>query len=239
MGSTGFRRGRSERGFSLLELVITMGLVLFVLAASAGLLAGVFAVSRREERRSDAVAAARAAVEALVRDLSSAGYQLPPGTPPNGLVAADSGATRLRLLSNHDAFSRASGATPDSLESPDEDVLYRFVAPAGGGEGRLLREDVGAGVGPSVVSDRLAAFSVRYYSGRVTYAAGSCSQGVAPGSVRDASGGTAAEVAPDRARFVLVTACVRLPAVGAPGSPGHQPASDVRLISGAVLRNAP
>lgn len=239
MRTTAFRGRRSERGFSLLELVITMGLTLFVLAASAGLLAAVFAMSRREEHRSDAVAAARGAVETLVRDLSSAGYQLPPGAPPNGLVASASGAARVRLLSNHDAFSRAAGATPDSLESPDEDVLYRFVAPAGGGEGRLLREDVGAGIGPAVVSDRLAAFAVRYYAARVTYAAGSCSQGVAPGSVRDSAGASAAEVAPDRARFVLVSACVRLPAVGSPGSPGYQPASDVRLISGAVLRNAP
>ncbi|HEY9284222.1 MAG TPA: type II secretion system protein [Pyrinomonadaceae bacterium] len=228
-----------ERGFSLLELVISMGLTVVVMSLAAQLIASGVHIKAREERRIDAVADVRRALNAMSREISNAGYGLPAGLPANGIVEADSDTTQLRLLSNSDAFSTEAGATPDSVTSPDEDVILRLVDDGATGQSYIMRFDVNSAVaGYSVLANRIDSMSIRYFDRRVTYSPGRCEDGIDAASVRDAAGNALAEVPPSRAKYLVIAVCVTLPAVGTPGAPGHQPPSSTQLISDVQLRNA-
>lgn len=227
-----------ERGFSLLELVISMGLTVVVMSFAAHLLASGVSIKAREERRIDAVADVRRALGAMSREIANAGYGLPAGLPANGIVEADSDLTQLRLLSNPDAFSTDAGATPNSVTSPDEDVILRLVDDEDTGQSYIMRFDVnGAVAGYSVLANRIDSMTIRYFDRRVAYSPGPCEEGIDMGSVRDSAGNALAEVSPAQARYVVIAVCVTLPAVGTPGAAGYQPPSSTQLISDVQLRN--
>ena len=71
------------------------------------------------------------------------------------------------------------------------------------------------------------ALVIRYFPDKVDYTSGDCNI-VATGDVTDKS----------LAKYIVIVACVQLPAVGTQGSPGYQPISKVQLISDVTLRNS-
>ena len=233
------RRPGGEAGFSLLELMIAMGLTVIVLSVSTALLASAVRVRAREDRRSDAIADVRRALNTMTREIANAGYGLPSGLAGNGIVAADSNSASIRLITNPDLFSTDAAATPNSPTSQDEDLIYRWVNDAANDQSYIMRFDVNSAIlGSTVLANRVDSFVIRYYDRRVTYQAGTCQQGINTATVRNAAGALQAEVAPSLATYVVIAVCVQLPAVGTPGSQGFQPASQTQLISDVQLRNA-
>ena len=227
-----------ERGFSLLELVISMGLTVVVLTLATHIIASGVSIKAREERRIDAVADVRRALNTMTREITNAGYGLPAGLPANGIVAADSGLTQVRLLTNPDVSSTAAGATPGSVTSPDEDVILRLVEDEDTDQSYIMRFDVNSAVaGYSVLANRIDSMSIRYFDRRVTYNPGPCEGGIDMASVRNSDGNPQAEVLPSPARFLVIAVCVTLPAVGTPGTAGYQPPSNTQLITDVQLRN--
>ncbi|HVG30635.1 MAG TPA: hypothetical protein VM864_13085 [Pyrinomonadaceae bacterium] len=233
------KRSRGDAGFSLMELVIALGLTVLVMGVSTALLASAVRVRAREDRRSDAIADARRALNTMTREIASAGYELPSTIAGNGIVAADSDTTSIRVISNSDRFSTAAGSTPDEPASQDEDVVYRWISDPANNQSYIVRYDVNSALsGTTVLANRIDSFIIRYYDQRVTYQAGTCQQGINTATVRNAGGVLQAEVAPSLATYVVVAVCVDLPQVGTPGSPGFQPASQTQIISDVQLRNA-
>ncbi|MFL6230487.1 MAG: hypothetical protein ACJ741_17075, partial [Pyrinomonadaceae bacterium] len=191
-----------------------------------------------EDRRTDGIADVRRALNTMTREIGNAGYEMPASLAGNGIVDANSNSTQIRVLSNADYNITDPSATPNSVTSADEDVLYQWVNDAATGQSYILRYDVNNFVGgTTVLANRIDSFIIRYYDRRVTYTPGTCAQGINTASVRNSAGALQAEVAPSRASYVVIAACVQLPQVGTPGAPGYEAASLVQLISDVELRN--
>ncbi len=215
------RRGGAESGFSLIELLVAMAVMMIIAGAACNLLLGSLRVRARESQRSEALADAQRALYSMSREIAQSGF----GLSSNGLVAADSGQSSIRVRANLNAFD---GQTTSNLVSDsDEDVKYLLYTSAG--ESYVVRLDVNTGARTTVLANRVDSMVIRYYDDRVSYTAANC-------DITTAAGVT--ESTKSAARFVVVSVCVQLPAVGAQNSTGYQPASSIQLTSGVSLRNA-
>jgi len=105
-----------DAGFSLLELLITMAIVLVVMVGASTLLATSLRTRTRENLRSDALAAAQRALNIMSREIGNSGY----GLTDNGIVLADSTAASIRVRAN---LNNDAG-----LDGIDEDVRFIFQA---------------------------------------------------------------------------------------------------------------
>src|SRR5829696_1527834 len=97
------RHSKNEAGFSLLELLIAMGITITIMGLSSSLLASAFRVRSREDRKSDAIADVQRALNIMTREISNSGLKLPSGLPTvstNGIVAGDSSSQEIRIVSN-------------------------------------------------------------------------------------------------------------------------------------------
>jgi Tfp pilus assembly protein PilW len=233
------KQARSDAGFSLVELMVAMAVTVFVMGIAASLLASSVNVRAREDRRTDAIADVRRALSVMTREIGNAGYQLPANLAGNGIVAANSNSTQIRVITNSDRFSTTAGATPDTVSSQDEDVIYQFVSNPEANQSYILRYDVNSAIsGTTVLANRIDSMVIRYFDQRVTYQSGTCQEGIKLSTVRNAAGVLQAEVAPSNANYVVVSVCVSLPQVSSPGSPGYQPASRTQMITDVELRNS-
>src|SRR6186997_129533 len=91
---------RLERGFSLIELLIAMSITLTVMGLATGFLASSFNVRARENQTTDALADAQRALNIMTREIANTGF----GMANNGIVAADSNDTAIRVRANLNAF---------------------------------------------------------------------------------------------------------------------------------------
>ena len=73
------RRSNNQAGFSLLEVLIAMGITITIMALASTLLAASFRVRSREDRKSDAIADVQRALNIMTREISNAGLKLPSG----------------------------------------------------------------------------------------------------------------------------------------------------------------
>ncbi|MCA1628365.1 MAG: prepilin-type N-terminal cleavage/methylation domain-containing protein [Acidobacteria bacterium] len=225
-------------GFSLLELIIAMALTLVIAAAATTLLAQTLGIRTRENFRAEAIADAQRGLNLMTREIANAGV----GLTSNGLVAFDSdssseGADSIHIRANLDAFS-------GDLQTDDEneDVFFQLQTPVDdfGVSHRLLaRHDNSSAVTntDTVLANRLDAFNVQFFDRQTDYTTrrDECD------AVSTTVGATEINPAVDGAqnvRYVVLSLCVIHPAVGTPGSPGHQPASQTQLVSDVVLRNS-
>ncbi|HEY2865551.1 MAG TPA: type II secretion system protein [Pyrinomonadaceae bacterium] len=125
---------KTSLGFSLLELLIAMTVMLIALSIVSSLLARAWSVRARESRTSDALATAQAAIDVLSREISNSGFGLVDDTSSqlpasNGLVLADCTANKVRFRSNieNEGGTEVSpGPTAESINRPGEDVTYFF-----------------------------------------------------------------------------------------------------------------
>lgn len=126
-------RKKTEAGFSLLELIIAMGITLAVMVAASTLLATSLRTRSRENTRSEALASAQRALNIMTREIGNSGY----GLTDNGIVTADStvpSSIRVRANLNNDT----------DLSDTDEDVRFVFQG-ANGASGPIVRVDNAAG----------------------------------------------------------------------------------------------
>ncbi len=234
---------RAEAGFSLIELLIAMGITTFVMGIAVTRLAGSLRVRTREDRRADASADTRRALNAMSRDIANAGYGIDGTTPGNGIIPAHSGPSAIRIMSNLDR-NQPGALTPNAPSSPNEDIVYQLrvegVAPTQ--QRYILRYDVNRTANKSsVLANRIDSLLIYYFSQKVVYDYGVDANGLSTcdiTNVRNTVGGTnVSEVSPGAASYVVLSVCVQLPAVGSPESPGYQPPSRMQLTSDVELRN--
>lgn len=203
-------RARGAAGFSLIELMVALGVTLIITVIAAQLLAQSLNVRARENARIEAITDVQRALQMMSREIGNAGL----GLTNNGLVPADCDASELRVRSNLNAFTEATLDTTD----PDEDIVYAIINNTTGGSGdnqRLVtRQDISTGTVMSV-ANRIDDLLFEYLN----------------------EDGTTVTNAAD-AEKVRITVSVWLRAVGSPGRPGYQPASRTRLVSEVALRNS-
>ena len=160
----------NSSGFSLIELMIAMTLMLIALGIVSAVLAQAMSVRARESRTADALTTAQAALGVLSREIGNSGFGLYDNslsrTADNGLVLADSDDTRIRIRSNFDnagGVPEAPGPTTLELNQPGEDVTYFFDNTTKS----IVRYDanaLGAGVGQtSVVVNKISGVEFEYY----------------------------------------------------------------------------
>ena len=216
----------SQRGFSMIELIIAMSVTIVIATIAATLVAQSFRMRAREDARSDAIADAHRALNIVSREIANSGF----GLVDNGIVPGDTGAGSIRFRANLNAYTRdASGnavSGAGSVSDRDEDIKYTMYNDDAANRHYLVRYDAILGSvdqreGTTVLANRLDSFLLQYYD----------------------STGTELNVTADptaviNAWKVRITVGVILPAEGQPNSPGYQPQSTINLVSDVVLRNA-
>jgi len=233
-----------QSGFSLLELIIAMGITVTIMGLSSSLLAGAFHVRSREDRKSDAIADVQRALNIMTREISNAGMKLPSGLTflsSNGVVAGDSDSTSIRVVSNLNGMpDSANGYFEDAdVDDTDEDVKFLMYVDSEHSQRYIVRYEKNDSNQTTVLANRIDSLVFRYYDEKVTYDTTVTSDGTCDiTNVVNASGAAKTEVSPASAKFVVIAVGVSLPSVGALGSTGYQPASQVQLTSDVVLRNS-
>jgi prepilin-type N-terminal cleavage/methylation domain-containing protein len=138
-----------QKGFSLLELLITMTITLAVMVAASTLLASSLRTRARENVRSNALAAAQRALNIMSREISNSGY----GLTDNGIVAADSAGDSIRV--------RANLNNDSDLNDVDEDV--RFVLQTATPNREIVRYDNSTTVDKrSVLATNITTLTIKY-----------------------------------------------------------------------------
>jgi prepilin-type N-terminal cleavage/methylation domain-containing protein len=214
----------NKSGFSLLELLIAMVITMALMTAASTLLANALRVRSRENQKSDALADTQRALNVMSREIANAGFNL----TGNGIVAADSGQSSIRIRSNLNRYDveNANAVSRDSIMTESEDIKY-FINEAE--ETMYLVRHDPYGNGSTVLANRIDSMNIHYYDQKVTY--------TAPPGGYDITNVSAAPVSPENAKYVVISIAVTLDAVGQPGSPGYQPPYTVLLCSDVTLRN--
>jgi Tfp pilus assembly protein PilW len=217
---------KAESGFSLLELLIAMGVTLALMSVATTLLANALRVRSRENQKSDALADTQRALNIMSREIANAGFNM----TNNGIVEDDSGPNAIRVRANNNRFWDTSASLSDqsrfNIFDEGEDITY-FLNTADNTR-YLVRHDQ-YGSGSTVLANRIDTLNIHYYDRKVTYTS------VPSGSdIVDAS---AAEVPESQAKYIVIAISVTLDAVGAPGTAGYQPQYSVLLCSDVTLRN--
>src|SRR5918996_1720408 len=98
----------SQRGFSLIELVIAMTVTIVIAGIASTLVAQSLRMRSREDARSDAIADAQRALNIVSREIASSGF----GLIDNGIVPGDTGAGSIRFRANLNAYTRNAAGNP-------------------------------------------------------------------------------------------------------------------------------
>lgn len=141
------RDNKTERGFSLLELLIAMMISLTVLAAATSLLTRSLGTRSRENLRSEALSATQRGLNIMSREISNSGF----GLEDNGIVTSDSSATSIRV--------RADLNNNWGLAERDEDVRYIYQS----ANQVIARYDAAVGGTPVPLASGVSAMTVTYW----------------------------------------------------------------------------
>ncbi|NNE67519.1 MAG: type II secretion system protein [Pyrinomonadaceae bacterium] len=142
------QRPKKQEGFSIVELLISMTLILVLLAVVTSIFADAIGFRERESSKTDALTAAKAALNVLSREISNSGY----GLTHNGIVVADSDSTQLHFRSNWD--------NSDMLTvSPGEDVTYYFDTSTNS----IVRYDPNDSPTTSAVINEISSVTFQYF----------------------------------------------------------------------------
>ena len=236
-------RSNNQAGFSLFELIIAMVITLTIFGLCSSLIARSFNVRSREDRKSDAISDVQRALNIMTREISNSGLKLPSGLPnvsTNGVVAGDSDAQAIRIVSNLNGMpDSANGYFEDSdVTDMDEDLKFLMYVDETQGQRYIVRYEKNGTNTTTVLANRIDSLVFRYYDEKVTYDT-TVVDGVCDiTNVKNAAGTDEVEVSPGSAKFVVIAVGVTLPAIGVAGAEGYQPPAQVQLASDIVLRNS-
>src|SRR6185436_12113287 len=168
------RRSNNQAGFSLLEVLIAMGITVTIMSLACTLLAAAFRIRSREDRKSDAVADVQRALNIMTREISNSGLKVPDGLPAvskNGVVSNDSDNESLRIISNLNGMpDPANGYFEDSdVEDTDEDLKFLMYVDAERGQRYIVRYERNGSNQTTVLANRVDSLIFRYYDEKVTY----------------------------------------------------------------------
>src|SRR5215204_4622605 len=150
---------KKRAGFTILELMLSMTIILIVLGLVMTLFGRSLNTRRLESSRTDALTAAQAALNVISREAANSGYGLKlqeDAIADNGLVDTDSDEATLHFRAN---------ITNDNIDltDPGEDVTYYYEP----GTQSILRYDAN-GNGPgdpqtSIVINRISSLAFEYH----------------------------------------------------------------------------
>lgn len=152
-------------GFSLIELMIAMVIMLLLLAIVSALLSRSYSVRSRESQRTDALTSAQAALNVISREIANSGFGIYTGTnarfASNGIILADSNANRIHFRSNIYNAGPAGVSTSTALQTnqPGEDITYFYDADTDS----IVRYDPNDNPQTSAVVNRISGVTFRYF----------------------------------------------------------------------------
>jgi prepilin-type N-terminal cleavage/methylation domain-containing protein len=233
-----FRGG--EGGFSLIELMVAMGITLVIMTLASKALMQCFNVRSRQDSRAATLADVQRALNVVSREVASAGY----GLSTNGVVGCaavnvcDSDAKSIRVRSNLNRFD----TTPADADTTDDNEDVKYFLNDSARTRYLVRYNANsAGTKATVLANRIDALQFHYFDERVSYTTLTYNTATPDASlianVKNSAGAAEVEVTPALAKYVVIVVVVRLPAVGTPGSSGYQPETQEMLASDVALRN--
>lgn len=151
------RVGNNQDGFSLLELMIAMTIILVLMAAAMSLYGAAFSTRSRETRRTDALSSARAAIDSISREIANSGYGLQDSEllPYNGIVWNESTSQRIHFRSNFQ-----NNENPLATDDPGEDVAYYLDNTTQS----ILRFDRYNNPQTSVIVNRISSLTFEYFN---------------------------------------------------------------------------
>jgi prepilin-type N-terminal cleavage/methylation domain-containing protein len=148
---------KRESGFSLIELLIAMGVVVTLMAITSLIFGKALGIRTRESSRTDALTSAEAALNVMSREITNSGYGLIDNYDSvhnNGIILADSGEFKLRIRSN---VVNTNTTTTDI----GEDVTYYYDA----GSKSIVRYDKSPLQSPNTtyLVNQISEVKFRYY----------------------------------------------------------------------------
>jgi prepilin-type N-terminal cleavage/methylation domain-containing protein len=122
---------KKSAGFSLIELMIAMTVMLVLLGLVSTLFSRAIGIRARESRRTDALTSAQAALNVMSREIANSGFGLRNANTKkalNGIVLVDSNADKIHFRSNLVNLETVSPLPADDITKPGEDITYFFDA---------------------------------------------------------------------------------------------------------------
>jgi len=142
---------RSESGFTLIELIVSMVITLIILGVAVTVFSGALKGREYESARTDAIVSSQAAINIMSRDIGNAGY----GLLNNAIVLADSNSNRLHFRTNID---NSNFTTTD----PNEDITF-FCDDCNANGGSVVRYDASGGGSTSGVINSVSRVRFQYW----------------------------------------------------------------------------
>ena len=172
---------KQDKGFSLVEMLIAMTIMLSLLGIVSIVLGRSLGVRERESRKTDALTSAQAALNIMSREIANGGFGIYDNaltkTANNGLIVPDCTTQRVHLrtnINNVGPHTAPPGSTVLSTNQSGEDVTY-FFDPA---TDSIVRYDPNGTPQTSVVVNRISNVTFQY----IDYVSGS-SIPIAPANV--------------------------------------------------------
>ena len=217
-------KSKSDAGFSLVELIIAMLVMLIMLSIVSTLLARSLSVRARESQRTDALTSAQAALNILSREISNSGFGITASSgsrlASNGLVSADSNASRIHIRSNIENVGPTSvppGSTVLATNQPGEDITYFYDSATDS----IVRYDPNDSPQTSVIVNKISSVTFQYFDYTGTNSAG-----------------TEVTVPTTNTGRIRITVTVQLdPVTGQPNPLGVTFSSDVTLRNSSYMLN--
>jgi type II secretory pathway pseudopilin PulG len=107
----------NERGFSMIELIMSLILTLIILGIGVTSFVGALNSRSREASKTDAITSTQAALNIMSREIGNSGY----GLTTNGIITADSTDKKLHFRTN-------TGNNDGLTSAPGEDVTFYYDA---------------------------------------------------------------------------------------------------------------
>jgi prepilin-type N-terminal cleavage/methylation domain-containing protein len=155
---------RPQSGFSLLEMLIAMTIMLLLMGIVTTLLSRNLGVRARESQRTDALTSAEAALNVMSREIANSGFGISNAANPrlasNGLITADSSATQIHFRANvynDGPVNTTAGVL--TTDDPGEDITYFFDT----GTNSIVRFDPNDTPQTSVVVNRISSVTFTYF----------------------------------------------------------------------------
>lgn len=155
---------KNQSGFSLLELIISMTIMLVLLSIVSTLVARSMSVRTRETQKADGLVSVQAALNVLSREISNSGFGIYSNSVTklgsNGIITGDSGANQLHIRSNMlNTGARDNCGTACETDQPGEDITY-FLDPT---TQSIVRYDPHDTPTTSVVVNRVSNLKFHYF----------------------------------------------------------------------------
>jgi prepilin-type N-terminal cleavage/methylation domain-containing protein len=153
-----------QAGFSLLEMMISMTIMLILMGVVSSLLSQSLSIRARESQRTDALTSAEAALNVMSREIANSGFGIYTGTNArlanNGIVTGDCNATQMHFranVSNNGPANTTAGVL--TTNDPGEDVTYFFDT----NTDSIIRFDPNDSPQTSVIVNKISSVTFTYF----------------------------------------------------------------------------